>query len=411
MIGHVPFYRKGERYRCTPGFVRLLETLAPLFGHVELWVPRFQGEPKGGACPVEVPNLEVRELPAYYRRWEMTGLLRPVRLIRCLWAPVRRCDAAWILMPNYLGLLAWATCLLHGKRFAVRVAGNWPELLRLGFARIGHPRIGWLVAAAHRLILRVMMRTSAVTFVHGCELLETYGRHNSRVVGFVSSTITARDVGATVAAGKEDERRILYVGGLNYAKGLLELFEAFRRLREDGLNVRLDLAGEGARRPDMEKAVADLALENTVRFLGWVPPDDLKAEYESSDVLVMPSHSETGPKVVLEAMARGLPVVATRVGSVPLVIDDGKSGLIVPPRNADALYKALRRILTDEGLRQELARRGLARAPRFTMATERLVVAEGLQRAGFAVSADGLPVERPRADRQRAMKEAGRGVR
>jgi len=385
MVGHVPFYHREGRYYCTPGFARLLETLAPLFGRVDLCVPRFEGSPARGEAPVEVPNLRVVELPPYFRRWEWEAFRHPIRLMRRLWGPMRRSEAVWILTPNYLSLIAWALCLLQGKRFIVRVAGNWPELIRLGFRRIGHPVVGAIVAGVHSLFLHGMARTSAVMFVHGRDLLETFGRHNRRVVGFVSSTVEASDIGDRIAASPGAGRRILYAGAINFAKGLFELFEAFRRLREEGLDVSLTLAGGGGRQAEMRRAARQLGIDGAVHFLGWIPPAHLKRLYRSSDVLVMPSYSETGPKVVIEAMASGLPVVATRVGSVPIVVEHGKSGLIVPRQDADALHEALRRLLTDEALRRRMARRCLERAAGFTVEAERRTIAEGLRQAGFPV--------------------------
>jgi len=381
---HVRFHKVGADYCSTPGFIKLMEMVAPLCESVDLCVPVFEEAPTRGATPLKVPNIHVRPLPPYYSRFEITAFSHPVALLKCLWGPIRDSDAVWVLTPNYLSLLVWAACLAQGKAFAVRLAGNWPEILRMQFAKQGLGLVGWLAAAAADLLFRAMTRTAAVTYAHGRDLSRHYGRSNPRVRCVVSSTVHEADIADRPAGSAGPERRVLYAGVLHPSKGLLELFTAVRRLLDDGLPVRLVVAGSAWDQDlAMQARVEELGMTGAVEFLGWVPYEDMSRLYRSSDVLAMPSHSETGPKVVSEAMANGLPVVATRVGSVPIVVSQGVTGLIVPVGNADELYKALRQVLGDEGLRQRMAQSALQRAGLFTMEAERRIVAEGFRDAGF----------------------------
>ena len=141
------------------------------------------------------------------------------------------------------------------------------------------------------------------------------------------------------------ENNILFVGRLaSQRKGVQFLLQAVRKLNEENLPCRLTVIGTGPHKPRLEKMTRDLNLKN-VKFLGYVPNERLPTYYNEADVFALPSSSEGMSNVILEAMACGLPVVATNVGGNPELVDDGKTGLLVPPENADALYDAFLQLL------------------------------------------------------------------
>ena len=114
--------------------------------------------------------------------------------------------------------------------------------------------------------------------------------------------------------------------------------------------------------------MADLGLENHVRLLGTVPSAEVARRLRGSDVLMLPSLDEGLPKVLLEAMACGLPVVATDCGGVSEAFSDGVEGLLVPPRDAAAMAVALERLWRDPALRTRLGEAGRRTATsRFTL--------------------------------------------
>ena len=119
-------------------------------------------------------------------------------------------------------------------------------------------------------------------------------------------------------------------------------------------------AGEGLLRPGLEAQAAALGLGQRVIFAGW--RRDTARVLAGLDVFVMPSLFEGGPTTVLEAMAMGKPVVASRVGMVPEVIEEGRSGLIVPPGDVSALTLATTRLLEDPPLAAQLGARARERA-------------------------------------------------
>lgn len=125
---------------------------------------------------------------------------------------------------------------------------------------------------------------------------------------------------------------------------------------------RLEIAGDGADRPTLEALSKDLGLGDHVTFLGRV--DDVAALLGRAKMLVLPSRMEGISLTLLEAMARGLPCVATRVGGNPEVVVDGETGLLVPPEDPEALAHALQALWTDPQRAEALGRAGRSRAER-----------------------------------------------
>lgn len=153
--------------------------------------------------------------------------------------------------------------------------------------------------------------------------------------------------------------RVLSVGRLHPQKAHQILLQAVGLLRDRGCPVQVTLVGEGSTRHDLERQVHGLRLEDQVQLVGAVGQSEIAEYFRSHDVFCLASVSEGLPVVLMEAMAAGLPVVTTRITGVPELVDDGRTGLLVPPARADLLADALQRVLEDPGLRDDLARAGL----------------------------------------------------
>ncbi|MBA2348527.1 MAG: glycosyltransferase family 4 protein [Solirubrobacterales bacterium] len=158
-----------------------------------------------------------------------------------------------------------------------------------------------------------------------------------------------------------EQLTILCVAALEHRKGHLVLLDALARLAGEGSRPRLILAGEGSERDTLAAAALRLGLADRVTFLGAVGHDRTAALYAAADVFCLSSYAEGIPTVLMEAMAAGVPVVATDVGGVSELVDDGRSGLLVPPARADRLADALDAVLRDEELRTRLGAAGRAR--------------------------------------------------
>jgi glycosyltransferase involved in cell wall biosynthesis len=156
---------------------------------------------------------------------------------------------------------------------------------------------------------------------------------------------------------------ILFCAGrLSKEKGHLDLVQAVAQVRRECPDAlfHLVIAGEGPERNSIQEAAAKLGVSHLLSLCGYQP--DLVPYYTMSDIVVLPSHTEGSPNVMLEAMAAGLPVVATSVGGVPEIAIDGETALLVEARNPQALAGGIRRLLTEALFRKELGAAAQRRA-------------------------------------------------
>jgi glycosyltransferase involved in cell wall biosynthesis len=188
-------------------------------------------------------------------------------------------------------------------------------------------------------------------------------------------------------AGPDD---VVFGSVANYkpGKGLGGLVRAFATVARDGPGLRLVLVGEGRRRPELERLVADLGLGDAVTLVG--PVADAREIVGAFDVAVQSSESEGLPNAVLEAAAAGVAIVATDAGGTREILDAGRVGVLVPVRSEEALAAGMRRLVTDEPLRRDLGALaqtfvvetfGMDRFVRETAALyEELAAAKGIRR-------------------------------
>jgi glycosyltransferase involved in cell wall biosynthesis len=158
-------------------------------------------------------------------------------------------------------------------------------------------------------------------------------------------------------------RELLIIGTVrNFTPkyGLEYLIEAFSRLVDNYKHLRLVLIGDGRIRPQLEALVRSLKISQFVSFLGAVPNDEVAKHLKEIDIFVMPSigQGEIFGVAAVEAMATGLPVVASRVGGLPEVVDDGRTGILVEPESVDALKKGIEFYILSAELRLKHGQQG-----------------------------------------------------
>lgn len=153
----------------------------------------------------------------------------------------------------------------------------------------------------------------------------------------------------------ESSRYILFIGRLDPQKGVSFLLEAAAQLLKQGEEFVLILGGDGSERKALQRQVWKLSLESRVIFTGLIHHDDIPAALGLAHVFVVPSVYEELGGVILEAMAMKRAIVATSVGGVPDVIHPMENGLLVPPRDAESLAKAILMIFNNPSLATNLA--------------------------------------------------------
>jgi glycosyltransferase involved in cell wall biosynthesis len=158
-----------------------------------------------------------------------------------------------------------------------------------------------------------------------------------------------------------EAKTIICVGRLSPEKGQAGLLRAFSRLHKARADIRLRLVGDGPDQASLKALAEKLGIASAVTFLGRLSEEQTLAEIAQSDLLALPSFMEGLPIVLMEAMALGVPVVASRVAGIPELVDDGLSGLLFAPSDWDQLARQIERLLNDQELRGAVAERGKAK--------------------------------------------------
>jgi len=194
-----------------------------------------------------------------------------------------------------------------------------------------------------------------------------------QVISSLGTDDTLADAPVPWAVGTEPkgDLRLIYVGRVVEEKGLLELADAMAMLVGEGTEVRLDVVGEpddAAFATQLDRRIRELGLAGRVRLLGYVPSGGRLFEHlRNADLFVLPSHHEGFPHALIEAMAAGLPVVATRVGGIPGLLSHERHIVLVEPHSPRALADGIDRVVRDQTLRALIAAEGRRWASQHTL--------------------------------------------
>lgn len=292
------------------------------------------------------------------------------------------------LVPGYVaaGSVAAARLARSGRFDVVHV--HWP--IPHGILGLAAKRAGGLplVSTFHgveltwtarrmpflRPFLRRLIRVSdAVTAnsSHTERLIRAvYDRPVERIPFGAALAPTPVPAGAASPAPPADSRsggtspfRLLFVGRLVERKGIVHLLDAVAKLQST-LRLHLDVVGDGPLRHDLEGHARELGIGHAVRFAGFVSEAELATRFASADAFVLPAVEDSkgdveGLGVVLiEALAHGLPVIASASGGIVDVVQHERTGLLVPPGDVAALAEAIERMASDPALRDRLTRDG-----------------------------------------------------
>jgi glycosyltransferase involved in cell wall biosynthesis len=295
-------------------------------------------------CCLEDRGALANRLPESVPVWTCAEGRRPQRLpwraARCIrdWRPEvvhARNGGAWIDATT-----AW---LLAGRRGRLVFSFHgWDRLDRMPRQR----------AFLYRRLARMTNALAAVSTEAAQQFAEEAGIAPDRFTVLSSGVDTEQFRPPTKP--KANGRVVLgCVGRLDPVKAHDVLIEAFACIAEGPGDPELHLLGDGPCRADLERLARQRGIADRVRFLGMAA--DVSERLREMDLFVLASHREGRPTSIMEAMATGLPVVATRVGSVPELVAEGRTGLLVDPGDATALARALGALITDEALRRRLA--------------------------------------------------------
>ncbi len=369
---HMPCWQTpdGSLWEAEGSFARYVDSLAPYFDQVILSVPVFDNPPVHGSR-VRAANVVLAPLPYFPGPRQFYPMLPSVNRLLERW--VDQCDVINLRVASPAAIFAFRLARAKGKRIFVLVVGDYAALrLQLGYRGIKKAAFAAYVAF-EEWALRYMTRR-AMTFANGAALREKHERQGARVIETRTTTIAADDIVGRLDTCRGDQVRLLTVSRIDPRKGLRALPAVVAGLVKNGIDVRADIVGPtigqiGESEQHAISAAAGAAgVGERVALRGALPLDALMRLYRDYDIFVLPTGPGEGiPRVLLEAMAGGLPVVTTRVSGIASLIRDGENGLLVDAPKAASFLAAVERVIASPELRQRLIQGGYATARAHTL--------------------------------------------
>jgi glycosyltransferase involved in cell wall biosynthesis len=362
---------KGARIATDPAdfaFVGIfLPTVARGFDSLLLFGRTHPGE-LGDYVPLP-PEVTLAELPHYGDLRQIPSVARAFAgTAKRFWRGLDNVDTVWIFGPHPFGVLFALMATLRRKQVVLGVRQDTMAYFR---SRLPNRRWAPLLAGAHVLDLSYRLLSRRMkTIVTGPAIARRYGSDRPQVFVMWESVVRAEEV----APGPKDRPwdgpiELITVGRLDPEKNPLLLVEAVAALNEaEPDRYSLTWIGGGPMEQTIRERAAELGVEDRIDLVGFVPfGPELLDLYRRAHVFVHVSMTEGVPKVLVEALGCATPIVATDVGGVRDVLDDGRAGLLVPPADLDALVAAIRRLCSDAELRARLVVRGLELARALTL--------------------------------------------
>jgi glycosyltransferase involved in cell wall biosynthesis len=359
ILYHMPFWQTddGAIWEAEGSFARYVDSLAPYFDKVILSVPVFDG-PQASGSRVRARNVQLAPLPyfpgprQFYPMW-------PLVVLR-LRSWVDQCDVVHLRVPSPAAIFAFRIARARNKPVFLLVVGDYAALLpHLGYSGIKKTLFGAYVAFEEWAVR--YMTTRSLTFANGASLREKHERQGAHVIETRTTTLSAGDIATRTDTCAGPVIRLLTVSRIDPRKGLRALPGLVAALAGAGVNVSCDIVGPtigligDSERDAIVRDAAAAGVADRVRMPGPVALDRLMTMYRDYDVFVLPTRPGEGiPRVLLEAMAAGLPIVTTRVAGISSLITDGENGLLVDEESDAQLLAAVRRLIETPALRQRL---------------------------------------------------------
>ncbi len=367
------------------------------------------------AIPIDrVHNIGLGESLRRARPWPPRKVGRFVRDAVVVGASAARYGTVSLAKSAYVFPKAWAWAAQHAERYDHVLAywGNYAGTCAYVFHRLINRPIPfsiWLHAGTDLYFRQVYLREKLVyadNIITCCEfnrqfMCQLYPDLAQLISDKTHVCYHGLDLSTfSCAPDQRPARRIIAVGRLGKRKGFDYLLRAAYELGRRGVEVEVELVGDGQQLGALKALAQELGIAERVVFRGWLTFDEVRSAMSRATILVHPSDGlgDGLPNVIREAMAVGTPVIASRVAGIPEALDDGRCGTLVPPKDVHALADAIETLLNDEGLRRRYTTLGRRRTEDLfdlwhngARLAERLRSTTRLERSSFSVEASGGP--------------------
>jgi glycosyltransferase involved in cell wall biosynthesis len=243
----------------------------------------------------------------------------------------------WILRANRV-IASWAYAEGVCAAFFKGLVGN-----KLIIESLGSDINALMTKPLHKRQMKWAFKKA--TFVTGKSqaLVTAIHSHTSRVnaevvyngVDFESFTLRSSPVFISA------EIKLVFIGSVIKTKGIFELIDAIALLKKQNCTINLNLLGAGAQMKDLEERITQLGVADSVNLVGPIPHDSLMSFIHDSDALILPSYREGVPNVVMESLSTGTPVIVTKVGGIPEVVQENTNGVFINALSGEGVKEAI----------------------------------------------------------------------
>lgn len=396
ILYHMPFWQTadGALWESEGSFARYVDSLAPYFDKIVLCVPVFDkptsakataDKPPASGSRVRARNVALAPLPYFPGPRQFYPMLPSIHGRLRAW--VGQCDVIHLRVPSPAAFFAFRIARARHKPVFLLVVGDYAALLpHLGYRGIKKALFGAYVGF-EEWALRYMT-TRALTFANGAALREKHEAQGARVIETKTTTLSDDDIAARTDTCAGPEIRLLTVSRIDPRKGLRALPALVAGLVASGVNVTSDIVGPtigrlgDSERDAIQAAAVQAGVGDRVRLPGPIALDRLMPLYRQYDIFVLPTRPGEGiPRVLLEAMAAGLPVVTTRVSGIASLITHQENGLLVDEASPEQLIAAVRALIETPSLRQQLIAGGYETARAHTLERQAAELMAAVDRA------------------------------
>ncbi|WP_270641868.1 glycosyltransferase family 4 protein [Paraclostridium sordellii] len=344
------FYKQGDNYYCNGAFGRYLDELSKYIEKINVCVPvSKQTSLKNLDYKITSQNIYIQEMPDY--RNVIGSIKKSIPSIVALKSFSKHWkETVYIRWPSPYSYIVFLICRFKKIKTVVHIVGDSKSVVENGNKYKGlFKYLAIMYAKFQDTLLRKIMKKS-INISNGVGMRRIYSDINVPVNEIRTSTIMKQDIKEKKITLKEKNSvNLLYVGYLRQEKGLNYLLEALKLLeRNTEKDIVLNIVGDGEEYESLNQLVKELGIEEKVNFKGYVPLGEALFQiYRENDIFVLPSLSEGTPRVLIEAMANGLAVIATDVGGIPYSITNNYNGILINKGNSNEIANSIEKVFTN----------------------------------------------------------------
>ncbi|MDU6482019.1 MAG: glycosyltransferase [Paeniclostridium sordellii] len=355
------FLERNGDYYCNGAFGRYVEELSKEYEFINLCVPVNKASSVAlGDYKITSKNILIQEMPDYKN---VIGSIKYMyKSLRKLMKFAKEWEEnVYIRWPSPYSYMVFLIAKHKNLKTIVHIVGDSRSVVEGGSKYRGFIKhIAISYAKFEDFLLKKIMKKS-INIANGTGMRRIYSGMNINVNEIRTSTILNKDIYEREKnISKNKDIKILYVGYLRQEKGISYLLEAINILKSKiDKPITLTIVGDGEERTNLENLVIDLNLKENVDFKGHMPLGDKLFEiYRNNSIFILPSISEGTPRVLIEAMANGLSIVATKVGGIPFTISDKYNGLLINPYSSNDIADSIIKLENNPKTREVLIKNG-----------------------------------------------------